>query len=86
MTEQQFNIVLFHMRAMLGLVCLQAGIMLGFAWKYLYDSDGSAIEGPVALCMTIAGLWDGWTDRATGENLKSCAMAGQIFPDSPPRH
>jgi hypothetical protein len=35
MTEQQFNIVLFHMRAMLGLVCLQAGIMLGFAWKYL---------------------------------------------------
>jgi putative SOS response-associated peptidase YedK len=24
--------------------------------------------------MTIAGLWDDWTDRATGENLKSCAM------------
>jgi hypothetical protein len=35
MTEQQFNIVLFHLRAMLGLICLQAGIMLGFAWKYL---------------------------------------------------
>jgi hypothetical protein len=35
MTEEQFSIVLFHLRAMLGLICLQAGIMVGFAWKYL---------------------------------------------------
>jgi hypothetical protein len=35
MTEHQFNIVLFHLRAMLGLICLQAGILLGFAVKYL---------------------------------------------------
>jgi len=24
--------------------------------------------------ITIAGLWDEWRDRATGENLTSCAM------------
>jgi len=24
--------------------------------------------------MTIAGLWSDWTDKATGENLKSCCM------------
>ncbi len=24
--------------------------------------------------MTIAGLWDEWTDRASGEKLKSCTM------------
>jgi len=35
MTDSQFNIVLFHLRAMLGLIGIQAGIMLGFAWKYL---------------------------------------------------
>jgi hypothetical protein len=34
-TEQQFSIVLFHMRVILGLVGIQASIMLGFAWKYL---------------------------------------------------
>jgi hypothetical protein len=35
MTDSQFSIVLFHLRAMLGLICLQAGVMLAFAWKYL---------------------------------------------------
>jgi hypothetical protein len=35
MTEQQFSIILFHLRAILGLVGIQASIMLGFAWKYL---------------------------------------------------
>ena len=35
MKEEQFNAIMFHLRAMLGLVCLQAGILLGFAWKYL---------------------------------------------------
>jgi hypothetical protein len=35
MTSQQFDIVLFHLRAMLGLMGIQAGILLGFAWKYL---------------------------------------------------
>jgi hypothetical protein len=35
MTEAQFSIVLFHLRAMLGLIGIQAGVMLGFAWKYL---------------------------------------------------
>jgi hypothetical protein len=34
-TEQQFSVVLFHMRGILGLVGIQASIMLGFAWKYL---------------------------------------------------
>jgi len=24
--------------------------------------------------ITIAGLWDDWHDKPTGENLKSCAM------------
>ena len=35
MTEEQFNTMMFHLRAMLGLVCLQAAILVGFAWKYL---------------------------------------------------
>ena len=35
MKEEQFNAIMFHLRAMLGLVCLQAGMLLGFAWKYL---------------------------------------------------
>jgi hypothetical protein len=35
MTDEQFNSIMFHLRAMLGLVCLQAGILMGFAWKYL---------------------------------------------------
>jgi hypothetical protein len=35
MTDQQFDIVLFHLRAMLGLMGIQAGVLLGFAWKYL---------------------------------------------------
>jgi hypothetical protein len=35
MTDQQFEIVLFHLRAMLGLMGIVAGILLGFAWKYL---------------------------------------------------
>jgi hypothetical protein len=35
MKEEQFNSIMFHLRAMLGLVCLQAGILVGFAWKYL---------------------------------------------------
>jgi hypothetical protein len=35
MTEQQFSIILFHLRAILGLAGIQASIMLGFAWKYL---------------------------------------------------
>ena len=35
MKEEQFNAIMFHLRAMLGLVCLQAGILVGFAWKYL---------------------------------------------------
>jgi hypothetical protein len=35
MSEQQFSIILFHLRAILGLVGIQASIMLGFAWKYL---------------------------------------------------
>jgi hypothetical protein len=35
MKEDQFNTILFHLRAMLGLVCLQAAILVGFAWKYL---------------------------------------------------
>jgi hypothetical protein len=30
-TDQQFSIVLFHLRAMLGLMRIQAGILLGFA-------------------------------------------------------
>jgi hypothetical protein len=35
MKEEQFNSIVFHLRAMLGLICLQAGILVGFAWKYL---------------------------------------------------
>ena len=35
MKEEQFNAMMFHLRAMLGLVCLQAAILVGFAWKYL---------------------------------------------------
>ena len=35
MTEQQFSIILFHLRAILGLVGIQASVMLGFAWKFL---------------------------------------------------
>jgi hypothetical protein len=35
MKEEQFNAIMFHLRAMLGLVCLQAAILVGFAWKYL---------------------------------------------------
>jgi hypothetical protein len=35
MSDQQFEIVLFHLRAMLGLMGIQASILLGFAWKYL---------------------------------------------------
>ena len=34
MKEEQFNAIMFHLRAMLGLVCLQAAILVGFAWKY----------------------------------------------------
>jgi hypothetical protein len=30
-TEEQINIFMFHVRAMLGLVCLQATIMVGLA-------------------------------------------------------
>jgi hypothetical protein len=33
--DGSLNIVLFHLRAMLGLICLQAGILVGFALKYL---------------------------------------------------
>jgi putative SOS response-associated peptidase YedK len=32
----------------------------------------TACDGSPAL--TIAGLWDEWRDRATGETLKSCTM------------
>jgi len=35
MTQDQFSALMFHLRAMLGLVCLQAAILVGFAWKYL---------------------------------------------------
>ena len=35
MTDEQFSTIMFHVRAMLGLVCLQAAILVGFAWKYL---------------------------------------------------
>ena len=35
MTQDQFSAIMFHLRAMLGLVCLQAAILVGFAWKYL---------------------------------------------------
>jgi hypothetical protein len=35
MTEEQFGAMMFHLRAMLGLTCLQAAILVGFAWKYL---------------------------------------------------
>jgi hypothetical protein len=34
-SDQQFNVVLFHLRAMLGLLGIQASILLSFAWKYL---------------------------------------------------
>ena len=34
MKEEQFNSIMFHLGVMLGLVCLQAGILVGFAWKY----------------------------------------------------
>jgi hypothetical protein len=35
MREEQFNTIMFHLRAMLGLICLQAAVLVGFAWKYL---------------------------------------------------
>jgi hypothetical protein len=35
MTQDQFSAIMFHLKAMLGLVCLQAAILVGFAWKYL---------------------------------------------------
>ena len=35
MSDQQIDIVLFHLRMMLGFIGIQAAIMLGFAWKYL---------------------------------------------------
>jgi hypothetical protein len=35
MSDPQFEVVLFHLRVMLGLMGIQASIMLGFAWKYL---------------------------------------------------
>jgi putative SOS response-associated peptidase YedK len=34
---------------------------------YFTAHDGSPV-------MTIAGLWDGWKNRETGERIKSCAM------------
>src|SRR6266852_5006149 len=34
---------------------------------YFTARDGSPV-------LTVAGLWDEWKDRATGERLKSCAM------------
>jgi putative SOS response-associated peptidase YedK len=34
---------------------------------YFTATDGSPL-------LTVAGLWDEWKDRATGERLKSCTM------------
>jgi hypothetical protein len=42
---------------------------------YFTRRDGQA--------MTIAGLWSDWTDRATGEALKSCTMLITASDDDP---
>jgi hypothetical protein len=43
---------------------------------YFTARDGSPV-------LTIAGLWNGWHGRASGETLKSCAM---VITKSPTLH